>query len=76
MTSAELITIYTMMVVASAIPTMGLTAQVIPIASGAYYYASPKNNWAQSFLPHIAAWTALDAPVTTHLHEFNFASLG
>ncbi len=74
LTTAELITIYTMMVVASAIPTMGLTAQVIPISTGAHYYASPENDWGELILPHIPAWlvprgTTVDAPVITHLYE-------
>ncbi len=74
LTAAELITIYTMMIVASAIPTMGLTAQVIPISTGAHYYASPENGWGESILPYIPAWlvpkgTAVDAPVIRHLYE-------
>jgi len=74
LTTAELITIYAMMVVASAIPTMGLTAQVIPLSTGPYYYATPENAWAQKITPHIASWlapqgSAMEAPVITDLYE-------
>ncbi len=74
LTTAELITIYVMMVVASAIPTMGLTAQVVPLTTGPYYYASPENKWAEVLVPEIPAWmaptgAALDAPIITRLYE-------
>ncbi len=74
LTSAELITIYSMMIVASAIPTMGLTAQVIPISTGAHYYASPENGWDKLVIPYIAKWllpkgAGLDAPVIDYLYE-------
>ncbi|MFQ5810855.1 MAG: DUF6785 family protein, partial [Armatimonadota bacterium] len=44
---AELITAYIMMVIASAIPTMGLTAQVLPLITAPYYYATPENKWQE-----------------------------
>ncbi len=74
LTTAELITIYAMMVVASAIPTMGLTAQVIPLSTGPYYYATAENAWAQKITPHIPPWltpqgSAVEAPVITDLYE-------
>jgi len=74
LTTAELITIYAMMVMASAIPTMGLTAQIIPLSTGPYYYATPENAWAEKITPHIAPWltpqgSAVDAPVITSLYE-------
>ncbi len=74
LSSAELITIYSMMIVASAIPTMGLTAQLIPISTGAHYYASPENNWNELVIPHIAKWllpkgAGLDASIVDYLYE-------
>jgi len=74
LTTAELITIYAMMVVASAIPTMGLTAQVIPLSTGPYYYATPENAWAQDITPHIPPWltprgSGVEAHVITDLYE-------
>jgi len=74
LTTAEIITIYSMMVVASAIPTMGVTAQIIPLTTGAHYYASPENKWDQVILPHLASWlaprgAAPRSPVIGHLYE-------
>ncbi len=74
LTTAEIITIYTMMVVASAVPTMGLTAQVIPLSTGPYYYATAENAWAQKITPHVSPWltptgSAVEAPVITDLYE-------
>ena len=47
----ELIVVYIMMIVASAIPTMGLTEYLLPIITGAQYYATPENEWATLILP-------------------------
>ena len=52
----ELITIYCMMVVATAIPTRGFTGMLLPMITGAYYYATPENNWAQDIHPYLPDW--------------------
>lgn len=52
----ELIVVYIMMIVASAIPTMGLTEYLLPIITGAQYYATPENEWATLIHPHIPRW--------------------
>ncbi|MCM8820761.1 MAG: hypothetical protein NC932_02275 [Candidatus Omnitrophica bacterium] len=49
----EMILIYIMMLVSCAIPTMGLTLYLIPLISGAKYYASPQNQWDTNIIPHI-----------------------
>ena len=59
---SELVTIYTMMIVACAIPTMGLTANLLPVMSGVFYYATPENDWANLIQPHIARWIAPENP--------------
>lgn len=59
----ELVVVYTMMVVASAIPTWGLMSNLLPILPGAYYYATPENNWAQLIQPYLPAWVAPQDPV-------------
>lgn len=53
---AELITVYIMMVIASAIPTMGLTAQVLPLITAPYYFATPENKWEELIQGHIPDW--------------------
>lgn len=56
LTSPELKTVYIMMTVACAIPTMGLSAQILPILAAPFYYALPENNWADILHPHIKTW--------------------
>ena len=55
---AELILVYTMMIVASAIPTWGLMANLLPVLPGAFYYATPENDWASIIHPFLADWMA------------------
>lgn len=60
--SGELILVYTMMIVASAIPTWGLIANLLPVLPGAYYYATSENNWAGIIHPFIPEWVAPQDP--------------
>lgn len=52
----ELAVVYIMGIVGCAIPTMGLTEYLLPIISGAVYYASPENEWNQLIHPYIQTW--------------------
>jgi len=52
----ELAVIYVMAIVGCSIPTMGLTEYLLPIISGAVYYATPENEWAQLIHPYIKDW--------------------
>ncbi len=52
----ELAVVYIMGIVGCAIPTMGLTEYLLPIISGAVYYASPENEWNQLIHPYIRTW--------------------
>jgi len=54
--SSELKTVYIMMVVACAIPTMGMSAQLLPIITSPFYFALPENSWAELIQPHIKPW--------------------
>ncbi|MGQ9732906.1 MAG: DUF6785 family protein, partial [Candidatus Zipacnadales bacterium] len=63
LTPAELMTAYIMLVVASAIPTMGLVAQIIPLIAAPHYYATPENKWADILLPYLPSWTGPSDPV-------------
>ncbi|MFQ6131567.1 MAG: DUF6785 family protein [Armatimonadota bacterium] len=71
---AELISAYIMMVVASAVTTMGLSSQLPPLITAPYYYATPENKWAGLLLPHLKDWlspagSAIDAPVIVSFYE-------
>ena len=61
--AGELIVVYTMMIVASAIPTWGLIANLLPVLPGAYYYATPENGWAELIQPHIREWLVPQNPL-------------
>jgi len=78
---AELITAYIMMVIASAIPTMGLTAQVLPLTTAPYYFATPENKWEELIQAHMPAWaaprgSATGARLVTDFFEGSSAGVG
>ena len=54
--SEELIVVYIMAIVACSIPTMGLTEYLLPIISGATYYATAENEWGVLVHPYIPSW--------------------
>jgi len=54
----ELITIYAMMLVGSVVVTTGFTGSFLSVITGAMYYATPENEWAELFLPYINPWLA------------------
>lgn len=56
LTKNELIIVYTMMLIACAIPSMGLTMYLLPVMTAPYYYASPINKWKDILLPHLPPW--------------------
>ena len=55
-TRAELIVIYVMMIVASAIPTWGFTANLVAMLPSIFYYATPENNWSELLHPYVIYW--------------------
>jgi hypothetical protein len=61
--TGELVVIYTMMIVASTIPTKTLIANMIPVLPGAAYYATPENDWAQLVVPLIPDWMVPQDPL-------------
>ncbi len=58
----ELIVVYIMMIVASAIPTMGLSEYLLTIITGAQYFATPENEWGSLILPHLPEWMVPQSP--------------
>ena len=62
LSSSEFVVIYAMMVVASAIPIIGVTAQLIPFLSGVFYFATPENNWGVLIHPYLKSWLVPDDP--------------
>jgi hypothetical protein len=57
-TSAELVTIYVMMLVAAGIPSFGLTAYLFPMITAPYYFATAENKWESTIFQYIPRWFA------------------
>ena len=53
---SELIIIYVMMIIGSAIPTWGFTANLVAMLPAIFYYATPENNWAELLHPYVKYW--------------------
>ncbi len=49
----ELATVYIMMIVGAAIPSWGLSMNLIPLLGGFLYYTTPENDWAALILPYL-----------------------
>ena len=50
--------IYAALMVAVVLPSMGFGGYFIPLIAGAFYYATPENNWSDLLWPHIPHWAA------------------
>ena len=50
---SELILVYLMLLIVSALCTMGLSEQLLPMLTALFYYASPENEWMEKLLPHV-----------------------
>jgi hypothetical protein len=67
---ADLILVYAMLLLASAVPTQAFVGYLIPVISGLYYYATPENRWSEFFFPHVTPWLApQDRQAVVDLHE-------
>ena len=62
LTSGELLVVFIMMLVACAIPTMGLTAYLLSTIAAPFYYAAPENQWSEILLPHVRKWLYPEHP--------------
>ena len=54
----ELAVVYIMAMLATAIPTIGFTENLLPIIAGLYYYATPENRWKELIHPYVPDWIA------------------
>lgn len=55
LSAGELAVVYIMSLIASAIPSYGLTEVLLP-AMASMYYATPENKWLQNISPRIKSW--------------------
>ena len=54
--TGELVTVYVMLVLASAIPSWGFTMNLMGLIGGLRYHTSPENQWADLILPYLRPW--------------------
>lgn len=55
----ELVVVYAMLILASAVVEMGLSSQLLPIIATPAYYATPENNWHELFVNRLPAGVIL-----------------
>ena len=66
----ELLVVFAMTMVATAVPTRGVTGMLLGMVGGTHYYASPENQWAELVLPHVPSWMIVQgAPGLRHFFE-------
>jgi hypothetical protein len=56
LSNSELLMIYTMVTMASAMAGHGLMQLLIPIMGHAFWYATPENEWAETFHRYLPTW--------------------
>jgi len=70
LSSSELILIYIMMIVASAIPTWGFVTNLFHILTHGFYYATPENRWEDIILPNLSRYLIpTDPAVSKYFYE-------
>ena len=67
---AELIVIWVMMGVSSAIPSKGMIGFLLPYLAAPVYFATPENEWAETLHPHFPEWLIVwDKNAVTNFYE-------
>jgi hypothetical protein len=57
---SELVLVYAMLLIVSAVCTMGLSEQILPIITAVFYFASPENKWQDKLVPHLPKHAMVD----------------
>ncbi len=67
---AELIVIWVMMGVSSAIPSKGMMGFLLPYLAAPVYFATSENEWADTLHPHLPEWLIVwDKNAVTNFYE-------
>lgn len=53
---SELAVAFFLILLANTLSSRGLPAQLLPVITGAYYYATPENGWAEIIQPYMPEW--------------------
>lgn len=59
---SELAVVYIMLLIANTLPARGFAGYVPPVATGAFYHASPENNWKEHIHPFLPTWSTVRDP--------------
>ena len=57
---SELIVVYLMLITVSSLATAGLCEAILPVITGAFYYATPENRWAEILFPALPRQIMVD----------------
>jgi hypothetical protein len=52
----ELAVVFFLVLLANTLASRGLPAQLLPVITGAYYYATPENGWKEIVHPYLPEW--------------------
>ena len=67
---AELMVVWVMMGVSSAIPSKGMIGYLLPYLAAPVYFATPENEWAETLHPHFPEWLIVwDKRAVTDFYE-------
>ncbi len=67
---SELAVVYILLLIANTLPARGFSGYVMPIATGAHYYATPENDWADKLWPLLPDWAIIqDERVVRQYYE-------
>lgn len=74
---SELLVVFVAALLASSVVTWGLVGQLLPIMTGAGYYATPENHWEDLLSMHTAGWLVVsDEAATREFYEGTRAGEG
>ncbi len=62
LTPGELLTVYILLFLSSAITGHDMIEVLLPIMAHAHYFARPENGWATDILPYIPPWLSVSDP--------------
>ena len=76
LSSAELMTVYVMLSIATSLFGVSMMQILIPLMGYAFWYATPENDWAALFLRYLPRWLVVDnKSVLRGYYEGNSTSL-
>ncbi|HLV80082.1 MAG TPA: DUF6785 family protein [Chthonomonadaceae bacterium] len=75
LTPGELLTIYIMLALASAVMGHDMIEVLVPILAHAHYFARPENGWAADILPYLPRWLVVSDPGALRAFYIGHSSL-